>query len=149
MKKNQILITAIVAVIVGAAAFFGGMQFQKSQRPNFATFTRQGEQGGNVRFGNGQRGRFGPNGGNSVIGEVVSVDPTGVTVKMQDGSTKIVVVSSSTSINKSDAGSKSDLKEGITIAAFGTSNSDGSITAQGIQINPTRNLRNISVTPSK
>ena len=55
-------------------------------------------------------------------------------VKMQDGSTKIVILSEQTSINKASEGSKEDLKTGEQVTAFGTENSDGSVTAQNISI---------------
>lgn len=38
--------------------------------------------------------------------------------------------------NKSDAAAIADVKVGEKVAAFGTENSDGSITAQSVQLNP-------------
>ncbi len=99
------------------------------------------------RFGIRQGGgmmRFGAN--RPVVGQIVSVDPTGITVKMPDGSTKIVVVSSSTTINKAATGTKEDLKTGVNVAVFGTANSDGSETAQSIQLNPM--MRGFGGTPT-
>jgi len=55
---------------------------------------------------------------------------------LADGSSKIVLISDSTQINQATTATSVDLKMGITIAAYGTANSDGSITAQSIQINP-------------
>lgn len=132
MQKNSIVITIIVALIVGAAAFYGGMQYQQRQRSNFAG-NRQlvmggpNRQGGIIRNGNFQGVR-------PVAGEIISQDDKSITVKMQDGSTKIVVLSDQTTINKASEGTKDDLKTGEQITAFGTENSDGSITAQNISI---------------
>jgi len=39
-------------------------------------------------------------------------------------------------INKSEPASKTDLTVGEKVAAFGTENSDGSVTGQNIQLNP-------------
>lgn len=39
-------------------------------------------------------------------------------------------------INKATTATKSDLKTGEKVAVFGTPNSDGSVTAQSIQLNP-------------
>lgn len=130
--KNSVLITVILVILVGAAAFFGGMQFQKSQnRSQFA-----GQFGANGRGGNRQFGpRTGANGG-AVVGQILSTDANSITVKMQDGSSKIVLLSGSTSINKQATGSVSDLKTGDRVAVFGTANSDGSVTAQSVQLNP-------------
>jgi hypothetical protein len=79
----------------------------------------------------GGRGAGGAN-----VGEIVSMDANSVTIKLQDGSSKIINLSSSTTYSKTDTASKTDLKTGDRIAAFGTPNSDGSITAQNIQVNP-------------
>jgi hypothetical protein len=81
---------------------------------------------------NGMRGGFRPS-----VGEVLSVDDKSVTIKMQDGSTKIVLLSTATTYSKSNSGTKSDMTTGTTIAVFGTENSDGSLTAQNVQLNPT------------
>jgi hypothetical protein len=128
MKNNSTLITIIVALVVGGLAFFGGMQYQLRQRPSF----------GNRQFGGGPNGQFQGRGnfqGNRPVnGEIISQDDTSVTVKMQDGSSKIVILSDKTTINKASVGSKTDLKTGEQITAFGTANSDGSITAQVVSI---------------
>ncbi|MCL5969966.1 MAG: hypothetical protein M1450_00485 [Patescibacteria group bacterium] len=123
---------------MGVGAFFGGMNYQGNKLLNSQSF-RQGRQmmGGSGNF----QGRNGMMGGNRaglrpVTGDIVSADNNSITVKLSDGSTKIVILSQSTAINKSEKGSKSDLKTGEKIAAFGSDNSDGSITAQNIQINP-------------
>jgi len=140
--KNNLILGLIVSLIVGGVVgFFGGMQYQKSQRPNFA-------QGNFVGRENGQLGqRFGANGANRpVTGEIISADDKSITVKMQDGSSKIVILSDTTSINKQATGTKDDLKTGTNVAVFGSSNSDGSVTAQSIQLNP---MLRTSPVPSK
>lgn len=130
--KNPMIMTIIVALVVGGAAFFGGMQYQKTQAsgPIQGQFRGQsGEQSGGFQGGSGNRQGMMP-----VSGEIISQDDTSITVKMQDGSSKIVILSDDTNINKSSEGSKSDLKTGETVTAFGTTNSDGSITAQNVSI---------------
>lgn len=134
--KNSYIITLVVAILVGAASFYGGMQYQMRQRP-----TMGGQFAGRMGGPNGSGGPGGMQGGQRnmmgmapVGGEIISQDDTSVTVKMSDGSTKIVILSENTTINKSSAGSKTDLKTGEQITAFGTQNQDGSITAQNISI---------------
>lgn len=102
------------------------MKYQESKRPlgRFASVLGQGR--------NGQRQGFRP-----VSGHVLSVDDKSMTVKMTDGSSKIVLFSATTTFSKSDAGTKSDVKTGEKVVAFGTDNSDGSVTAQSVQLNPT------------
>jgi len=125
--KNSIIIAILVAIIVGGGAFFGGMKYQQSKQ---RSFFRQGNAPG-LRAGVGNRLGFRP-----VNGEIISLDDKSITVKLQDGSSKIVLISDKTEINKAAEATKSDLKVGDKVAVFGQENSDGSVTAQNVQINP-------------
>ena len=78
----------------------------------------------------------GANGGNFAIGQIISQDNTSITIKTQDGSSKIVFFSGSTQIGKLAQGSSSDLSIGEQVMINGQSNADGSIAAQNIQIRP-------------
>jgi hypothetical protein len=129
--KNNIIVIAAIALVVGAGAgFFGGIKYQQSKAP---TFNRQFTAG---QFG-GRGGQPGNRTGNRpVAGDIISADDKSITVKLQDGSTKIVLVTDSTVINKADKAAKTDLKTGQTVAVFGQTNPDGSVTAQNIQLNP-------------
>lgn len=132
--KNNILITIIITVVIGTLGFLGGMQYQKLQARN--SFENRFGQRGTM---NGQSSRNGGRSfGEATTGEIVSQDTNSITVKLQNGSTKIVILSNNTIISKTDTASKSALKTGGKIAAFGITNSDGSITAQNIQLNPIR-----------
>lgn len=151
MAKNSVIIIVIlIAIITGAAGFYGGMQYQKSQRGNIT----RGQFLGN---GNGQNTRTGNNfqGMKPVNGEITSVDSGTITIKIQDGSSKIVVYSSSTKINKTSEGSVSDLKVGEQVTAFGTEGSDETVTAQNINLGggtfrmQPGNNQNNQPTPSK
>jgi hypothetical protein len=140
--KNNTLITVIVVLIVAAGAFFGGMRYQQSKALTNGGFGQgRGQFAG--RF-SGQRAS-----GRPVNGEIVSQDANSVTVKMQDGSSKIINISGSTTYSKTDTASKSDLKTGQQIAAFGAENSDGSLTAQNIQLNPMFRFNQGSPRPSQ
>lgn len=154
--KKEVLYPIITAVVVGALAFYGGMQYQKSQRFSFAG-DRQGnfmmggvgagQRNGGQNSQNGQRGMMGQ-GFRPVIGEIISADDASITVKLEDGSSKIVLISDSVAINKTDPGSKTDLKVGTKVGVFGQDN-NGTVTAQSIQLNPTvRNNANSSPSAS-
>lgn len=136
MKKQGTLTTILVILIfiAGGGGFYGGMTYQKSQTSSadsrFAAWQGQGGQGGQ----NGARRFFGQGQGRPVSGNVISQDANSVTIKMVDGSTKIVMLSGSTSISKFASGTKTDLKTGERVMAFGKDNSDGSVTATMIQI---------------
>ena len=72
----------------------------------------------------------------TVNGSILSMDANSITVKLSDGSTKIVLLSGSTTYSNTASASQSDLKTGSTVAVFGTPNSDGSVTATNVQLNP-------------
>jgi hypothetical protein len=130
MKPIKPLYVIILVIIFAAAGFYGGTVFQKSQTR--AGFERSGGQFG-ARFGGGQGGPGGA-GMMPVRGQIVSSGDNTITVKMQDGSSKIVDLTSQTQINKTATGTTADLKSGTTVTAIGTSNSDGSVTAQTVLI---------------
>lgn len=132
--KNNVAIFVIIALLIGGGAgFFGGMQYQKSQRA--AGFGQFANSGFSARGGSASGRGVGAR-GNGATGTILSADANSITVKLADGSSKIVLLTGSTSINKATQGSVSDLAVGTTVAAFGTTNSDGSITATNVQINP-------------
>ena len=138
MKNTLTVILIIAIVVVGAGAFYGGMVYGKSQangaRPNFQNMTAaQRQQFAGAR---GANGRGGANGGGFVSGDIIAKDATSITVKTQDGSSKIVFLAGSTQISKSAAGSAADLNSGGQVVVNGTANSDGSVTATNIQIRP-------------
>lgn len=131
----------VIAVIVGSIGFFCGMRYNSYQL--IKTQAIRGERG---QFAQGMgsasgqdrgigAGRFGGMGGR-IVGEIVSTDDTSITVKLPDGSSKIILLSSTTQVQKTSDAPKDELKTGTQIAAFGTANADGSVTAQTIQLNP-------------
>jgi len=130
-KNTMIIVTVVLIIVAAAGGFFGGMMFQKNQTPSLSGVAGRGNFAG--RFGGqaGQNAAFRP-----VRGQVLSMSNTTLTVKMTDGSTKIVVLSSSTAFMQSTKAAVSDVKIGDTVNVVGTSNSDGSVTAQDVQINP-------------
>jgi hypothetical protein len=134
-KATGIIVAAVLIIFAGGGGFYGGMQYQKGQSPSFA---QAGFQGGGAMPGGGtgmgQNGNRQRQGGGPVSGQIVSKDDSSITVKLTDGSTKIVMLSSKASIGKFTTVKMSDIKQGEQITAFGTSNSDGSVTASMIQI---------------
>jgi hypothetical protein len=129
--KNQNLLIVIVALIVFAGvSFFAGTKYQQSKTPTFGNFNRGGAQ--QAGAGNRQAGMR----GGQILGDIISADANSVTVKLADGSSKIIFVSGTTNINQATTASLADLKVGTKVAAFGQTNTDGSVSAQNIQINP-------------
>jgi len=125
VKSTKVILTiAILLISFAGGGFYAGMKYQESKRP-------QGP------FGNFQARQFSQRQGTRPInGEIISFDDKSITVKLADNSSKIILLTESTIINKSSEASREDLKKGEKVVAFGTENSDGSITAQNIQLNP-------------
>lgn len=129
MKNNYLVI--IVAIIVGLVGFYGGVKYQESKTPEFArNIPENFEQ---------MRGQMEHSLNNSselatFRGEIISKDDSSITVKLSDDSSKIVIFSDSTGINKSEEGLIEDLSEGVQVMVVGQTNSDGSVTARNIQI---------------
>jgi hypothetical protein len=128
MNSKNIIIVILIVLIVGGGMFFAGTKYQQGKRGNIA---RQFDGQRMMGTGNGNQNGFRP-----VNGDIVSVDDKSITVKLVDGSSKIVLISDKTEINKAEIATSTDLKVGEKVAVFGTSNADGSVTAQNIQLNP-------------
>jgi len=140
MKPFSVVIIAVVVAVLG---FFGGMKYEES----VSTANRQNMFG---QFGQGQAGQNARRqfSGRPVNGEIISVGDNSITVKMPDGQSKIVLINDSTQIREASNASKSDLKQGSAVAVFGSQNSDGSITAQNVELNP-QFLRFANLTPTQ
>lgn len=133
MAKNSLILTIVIAVVIGALGFYGGIQYQKSQRGSFPEGTTQGFPGGtNQQGGTGRQGNT--TGFRPVSGEITSLDGSTITIKTQDGNSKIIIYSTSTKLNKTSEGSVSDLKVGEQVTAIGSESSDGTVTAQSISV---------------
>ena len=134
MKNNTLLIIIVIFILGAAGGFFAGMKYQGQKQP--ASFSQ---------FGNEQQGRMTNQqqdqnkmraGGGQIMGEIINQDTKSITIKLSDNSTKIILLSDTTTVNKTTAGALSDLMKGQQVAVFGQENSDGSVTAQTVQINP-------------
>jgi len=146
MKK--ILPVIIIVLLVSAGAFYAGTRYQQGKVPagnlNAAAFSnmtqeqrqalmqqRQQDGGNGTGAVRGNRA-----GGGFTAGEIISKDDKSITIKLQDGGSKIVFLSETTPITKSVNGVAIDLSIGEQVTISGTANQDGSLTAQTIQIRP-------------
>ncbi len=119
------VVVIAITIGVGALSFFGGMQYQKSKLPSDRMFMR-GQGSATRRVGGGQ----------PILGEILTIEPDSLTVKLTDGSTRIVLLAEKTIYNKTALVEKTTLQMGEKVGVFGTLNSDGSVTAQSVQLNP-------------
>ncbi len=122
---NKALPIVAVGIVALAGGFFGGMKYQQTKTPAAAGYRIR-------QFQGRMEQNFRP-----VNGDIISQDDKSITVKLNDGSSKIVLLSDKTSINEATQAAKTDLQVGKKVAVFGSENSDGSVTAQSIQLNPT------------
>lgn len=147
-KNNNLWIVLVVALLAGGVGFLGGFQYEKNRQPVFANRNGQyiGMMGGGVGGRNGA-GQMGQNRFRPIVGEIATKDETSITVKSQDGSSKIVLLTTSTAIEKTESGTNADIAVGKNVRILGTENTDGSVTAQDIQLNPI--MRNITSAPNR
>ena len=138
--------TITVAVVALGAGFLGGMKYQESKIPSFEgkVFEARNGRGGQMMFNdNGDRTQM-RNGAalgfRPVSGKIIAKDDTSITVEMEDGSSKIVILADNTNINKTEETTSDDLSDGAEITVFGQENSDGSLTAQNIQLGAPNNI---------
>lgn len=134
MKKIIVLVLVGIALVGGS--FYGGMKYTQSYGSAGASFRNLTLEERQQRFQQG--GLQGTANriprGNGVSGEIMSKDDTSITVKTLDGGSKIVLITSTTQATKSVQTFLADLVPGISVMVNGTNNTDGSITAQSIQI---------------
>ncbi|MDP3991280.1 MAG: DUF5666 domain-containing protein [Candidatus Nealsonbacteria bacterium] len=138
--NKLIAIVIATAAVVGGGAFYGGMKYQQSKnsmsgfsRQNFQNLSQEQRQQLQANAGTAFQGGNRAAGQGFLTGEVLSKDAQSLTLKMQDGGSKIVFLSSSTTVSRTTEGSISDIEIGKQIMVAGKQNSDGSYVAQTIQ----------------
>ncbi len=141
----------LIALVAAGAGFWGGSAYASSRRPAGNAAMRAaggfGQNGGQfVARNGGQPGQGGAgfrNGGRGaggmgfVGGAVLAKDDKSITVKLQDGGSKIVLLSAtSTKVYRADEIKAADIAVGDQVTVNGAPNDDGSVTASMIQIRP-------------
>lgn len=134
---NNKTLWSVVAVILIVGAFWGGTQYKAPQVSPPVPAVPAAPSGGPAGANSSKTVTMIP----AIIGQVTTTSAAGFTMKAQDGSTKIIVVASSTQILTVVAAGEvgkgfTSLTVGSLVAVLGTPNSDGSVTAQSVQIAP-------------
>lgn len=129
MRKHIIMVAVAGLVIGGAAGYLAPHGAAVSAARGQFT---QGQFAGRTGAAGAARGGF----GGGTMGEVISFANGTLTLKTADGGTKLVLVGTSTPILTTKAGSAADLSVGANVLVVGSGNSDGSITAQSVQVRP-------------
>jgi len=124
--KNNLMIITITGIVLGSSGFFAGIKYQQNQAPNFDNMSKNATM------------RQRPGGPahelSSVRGSIISQDKDSLTIKMTDDSSKIILLPDLTKINTTSEASREDLTIDDQVVIFGQTNSDGSISAETIQI---------------
>ena len=127
-KMKNTLIVMIAVILAGVAGFYGGTKYQQTQA---RSGMMMGQMGGRPESG---EMRQGTTGSRPVSGEIIDQAQDSITVKLQDGGSKIILLSKETEIKKAQEGSLTDLVAGESVVVFGTENTDGSISATNVQL---------------
>ena len=135
MKSASII---ILLIVIAASAFVGYKAYHRIQARESLGRSAGGQTN---RLGNKQEGAIpqsgdlcGGTGGN---GEIVSLGKNVFTLKLNDGSKRIVDLANQATIKisaGSSSASESDLKVGDRVTLVGAPNSDGSFTANGVYV---------------
>ena len=129
---------ALVIIAVGLLGLWGGAQL-KGNNASASTTNGNGAANGGFRRGNGEfpggnGGGNGAGGRGGTVGTVQSVNGNTITITTPNGGTTTVTIGGSTTITQTDTGSISDITPGENIIVRGTSNSDGTTTADQVTV---------------
>lgn len=133
------VIIGVLYVVIAGAGFYGGYLVGHKKTTTTVsgqTATTTGAAGATGGFAGRRGGAAGANFGGGVTGQIISMDPTSLTVKTQAGSTAIVYYSGTTAVTKEQTAAPSDLAVGQNVIVRGT-NSSGTVTATNISVVPT------------
>jgi hypothetical protein len=126
----------LIGVLVLVGVFYGGVSYGKSK--NSIALRSNGQNNfGQMMGGTGRvvnRNIMGFSG--LISGEILSMDKESITLKQRDGGSKIVFYTNKTSVTKTVDGTMADLVVGKQISVVGKSNTDGSVSAESLQIRP-------------
>lgn len=144
MKEQKSTIVAIILIIIVAViAFWGGIAFQRvhsnraySVMPGSMNGFGQGRFMGRPMMGFGTRSGQAGFARGAVNGTVTNISGNQVTVKLPNGITRTVNLSSTTQYLQTSTASQNSLSLGQNVTIMGQGSQNGSLSAQTVTINP-------------
>ena len=128
MKKYLVhIVWLVIAIVALGGGFFWGKASGAATRA--AAFA--GAYSSSTR-----RTAGGAAGGGFVTGQIAVIGSSSITLQLANGNSEVVFYSTSTPVSEPTMVLVNTLKVGTTVMVAGTSNSDGSLTAQTIQVRP-------------
>ncbi len=141
--NKHVITTIVVAIVIGAVGFFGGVKYGEGKAKAAASTAATGTAGATGLAGRfGGRGGAGGTGGAAaggglVTGQIIKQDSSSITVQLPGtAGTKLVLFSPNTTVGRIATGTVADLTTGENVVVTGTANSDGSVSATSIQVRP-------------
>lgn len=132
LHDKNILAASAIALIVGIGAGYSIHGFISPSRGNGFPAGANGMGGFSSRTNQGANKS--PNG--LLSGTVAKQDAGSITLNTRDGSSRVVLITPATTVQKSVNGGLSDVTVGSTVFVSGSTNSDGSVSASSIQLRP-------------
>lgn len=122
---TPVLVVALIGA-VGAASFFAGMKFDTFEKNMIveAMGPKHFQHGMNKMMVDGH-----------AAGEVTAIDGNTLTVKLPNGLTEKIIITSDTDITKTNQGTLNDLQIGDRVMVFGKEENE-EFAAETLQINP-------------
>lgn len=154
MNYKHIAVTGAIITIALAGGFYGGMKFNQSKIGSAAFNQERGQRsfqgqnnaergammnGQSDGAGGGPRGKMMGHGGSGqgrdgLVGEVIAKDDKSITIKTNDGGSKIIFYADTTVVDREVSSNMSDVNVGQKVRVRGAINADGSVAAQNIHM---------------
>lgn len=133
LRDKKLMSVAVAALIIGGVAGYGLHGITNPTRPGMT-----GQFGANIGNRAGITRSFDTNArANGLLtGTITSASSGSLVLDTRDGSSHIVLITPDTTVSKSVTGSLSDLTTGSMVIVTGTTNQDGSVSANLIQLRP-------------
>lgn len=129
----KIIIGLIIIVIIIGLSFYGEMFYKKQDKPMPPVNPAQLDTANPIATAL-EPNRVPPQ--DMISGKVTAMDNQSITLELADGSTETIFLSGTTRIGKVVTGTLNDITVGSSLAVNGIENSDGTVSAQMVQVRP-------------